>query len=541
MRKTSWIRAVAALAALAIAAAACGGDNDAIDDGATTTAAPEAADTSEAAEDSSDELTFEELVEQEEAEPEAEAGAEPEAEAAAAETVEPEDDTPDGVTAEADAAAAETVEPEEVDEPEPVDICDTATPEAVETGVTAEEIIVVVAADVDTPLAPGLFQGAFDGVDAWAEHVNATGGLACRQVRVEQFDTVLNPNESVNAQLFACENALAMVGTTALFVFDVTALNSCPDSEGNGIGLPDIAQLTTEVGHQCSANTFAVIAPQGACPFTGGERRYGERVGHIRWFQENIDPDLLGVFLVPADLPSTRVTAVTTVQAAVEGLGIESVGEWGISGNDLQPVYAEFVQAIADSGANYARTGSDLRSLVKFRSEAAAQGVDVEIWECTIACYDQAIFETGGGVEDGTYITIFQIPFEEAYTNAELQAFVDGMDGNPSAFASNAWASGVLLQDAINDIIDETGDINAITRANVLDALKRIDSFDAHGMIGATNPVAGVGNDCFVLLQIQGQEFVRIHPAEAGTMDCDPANKVEITMDAAAYVNDHLK
>ena len=518
-----WSRVVAALLAFSLVAAACGGGNggDSPDEraAATTTEAP--------ADDGVGGETFEEII-GEESDDTSDSAAE-----GPAEDIEP--DMADGET-----AASE--DDDQAGEPEvEVDICDTATPADIEIGVTAEEIVVVVAADVNTPLAPGLFQGAFDGMGAWAEHVNSTGGLACRQVRVEQFDTLLNPSESTNAQLFSCENGLAMVGTTALFVFDVNTLNTCPDRAGNEIGLPDIAQLTTENAHQCSPNTFAVIAPQGSCPYEGGERVYGERLGHVIWFQENINPNLEGVFLVPGDLPSTRIAGVTTVRAAVEGLGVVSHGEYGVSGGALQPVYGEFVQAIADNGANYARTGSNLQSLVKFRSEAAAQGVDVPIWECTIACYDQAIFETGGGVEDGTYISIFQLPFEEPDANEELQAFVDGMDGNPSAFAANAWASGVLLEDAINKIIEQTGDVNAITRQNLLNALNSINSFDAHGMIGATNPVDGVGNDCFALLQIQGQEFVRIYPEERGTLDCNPANRVGLTLDAAAYVDEHLK
>ncbi len=529
MSRSKLSRVLTMLLALGLMAAACGDDDgddttagDA-DVAATTTRAP--ADTT--GEDGGE--TFEDIM-----------GEEPE------EPVTPDEPDDSDTTVGDDPTEPDTDEPDGTDDPQPepepeVDICDTATPEEVEIGVGAEEIVVVVGADVDTPLAPGLFQGAFDGMSAWAEHVNSSGGLACRQVRVEQFDTLLNPSESVNAQLFACDNALAMVGNTALFVYDTENINTCPDHEGNPIGLPDIAQLTTEVVHQCSANTFAIIAPQGACPYEGGERQYGERLGHIIWFQENLEPNLEGVFLIPGDLPSTRITGVTTVLAAVEGLGVVSHGEYAMSGSAPQPDYIELVQAVRESGANFVRSGSDLPSLVKFRSEAAAQGVEVDIWECTLACYDRAIFETGGGVEDGTYMSIFHLPFEEADANAELRDFVEGMDGNASAFAANAWASGVLLEQAVNQIVESTGDINAITRQNLLDVLNTITSFDANGMLGTTNPVDGVGNDCYVLLQIQGQEFVRIHPEEPGTFDCDPRNRVPLTVDAAAYANENLK
>lgn len=534
MFRKSWIRFTTVLLAFGLVAAACGGGDD--DSQSATETPEEAAEASgtdgeaDASETDDERETAEDIF-----------GDSGSGDDAAKDETEPSagpEEPDDSMTGQEVPEGQEETETRESEEEAEVDICETAVTEDVEIGVSADEITVLVSADVNTPLAPGLFQGAFDGAAAWAGHVNANGGLACRQINLVQFDTLLNPSESVNAQISACENALAMVGTTALFVFDVEPLNTCPDTEGNPIGLPDIAALTTEVAHQCSLNTFAVVPPQGACPYEGtGERLYGERVGHLRWIQENIEPDLVGVFLVPGDLPSTRQTGVTTVRAMVDELGVIDAGTFGVSGSDLQAVYGEWVQAIADNGANYARTGSDLQTLIKLRSEAEAQGVDVAIWECTIACYDTAIFEEGGGVEDGTYMTIFAVPFEEADTNAELQDFVDNVD-EPSAFALNAWVSGVLFEQAVNQLIESTDDVNAITRANLIEALKSITTFDANGALGTVDPVDGYSSECYVLLQIQGQEFVRIHPEERGTFDCDPSNKVDLVLDAAAEANE---
>lgn len=517
----SWTRLLAVLLSFALLAAACGGDGG----GDTSTPSDTSDDDNGTASNGDDNEpdTAEDIFGEGDSGGEGDNGS-------------GEDTTPDPPNTGDDPADGDQEPSTPPEEPE-VDICDTAVTEDIEIGVSADEITVLVAADVNTPLAPGLFQGAFDGIAGWAEHVNATGGLACRQINVVQFDTLLNPSESVNAQISACENALAMVGTTALFVFDVEQVNTCEDNAGNAIGLPDIAALTTEVAHQCSTNTFAVVPPQGACPYEGaGDRLYGERVGHVNWLQENIAADLVGVFLVPGDLPATRQTGITTVRAVIDEMGVVDAGTYAVSGGDLQPVYAEWVQAIKENGANYARTGSDLQSLIKFRSEAEAQGVEIPIWECTIACYDQAIFEEGGGVEEGTYMTIFSIPFEEADTNAELQDFVNGVD-TPSAFALNSWSSGVLFEEAVNQIIEDTGDVNAINRANLLEALNSITAFDANGMLGTVNPVNGYSSECYVLLQIQGQEFVRIHPQERGTIDCDPANKIDLMLDAAVAAN----
>ena len=51
-------------------------------------------------------------------------------------------------------------------------------------GLTATTIKVGMIADVDTSLAPGLFQKSVNAVKAWADIVNANGGLAGRKVVV---------------------------------------------------------------------------------------------------------------------------------------------------------------------------------------------------------------------------------------------------------------------------------------------------------------------------------------------------------------------
>ena len=94
-------------------------------------------------------------------------------------------------------------------------------PKATEVGVTATEIHIGVVADVDNPFAPGLFQGAVDGVKAGAAYLNSKaggGGLAGRKVVVDFYDSKLNGNEARNATIQGCQNDYALVGTSALFL-----------------------------------------------------------------------------------------------------------------------------------------------------------------------------------------------------------------------------------------------------------------------------------------------------------------------------------
>ena len=68
--------------------------------------------------------------------------------------------------------------------PTTADACKTTQLTASEVGVSPTTITVSVIADTGSPLRPGLFQGSVDGVKAWADYINANGGLACRQIAV---------------------------------------------------------------------------------------------------------------------------------------------------------------------------------------------------------------------------------------------------------------------------------------------------------------------------------------------------------------------
>jgi hypothetical protein len=122
------------------------------------------------------------------------------------------------------------------------------------------------------------------------------------------------------------------------------------------------------------------------------------------------------------------------------------------------------------------------------------------------------------------------IPFEEEGSNAELDNYLAAVDV-PDSFGAQAWMAAVLFQDAINDIVEADGP-NGITRAAVLDALSKITSFDANGWMGAKNPKGGF-SDCMVITQVENGEFVRVSPAEKGTLDCNPDYLATVNIDPA--------
>ncbi len=492
------VSAVALLAAIALFAAACGSDDDNTSD-TTTTQAPATA---------------------------------PDAEQTTTTTAAPPDDDlgfGETTTTIVDSGATPTTTM--------MDPCEAETPEATEIGVSEDKITVVVMADIGSPLAPGLFQGSIDGANAWAEQVNENGGLACREIEVIEHDSQINPVETTNGFLKACEEALAMVGSTALFAFNVADLNTCPDREGNEIGIADIPERVVEAVHACSPNAFAVTNAE--CPFEGsGPRTYTNVLGAHKWLLEQAGGpgSLHGVFLIPSDLPSAINASMPAIRAHME-FGVGNDGEFGVSGSATQAEYGQFLERMREADSNYAYTGSNDQSMLKWKREAVAQGMDLDsiTWICSLACYTSDFIEDE--ISNGTYLWMQFLPFEEASSNEELATFMEYIDEEtPAAWSAGAWAAGRLFEQAVNNIVSRDG-INGITRQSLLDELRATDSYDVNGWYSPFNFATKINSNCYVLLQVQNQEFVRVAPEEPGTFNCGDENYWTNTVDSGDEFN----
>jgi hypothetical protein len=170
--------------------------------------------------------------------------------------------------------------------------------------------------------------------------------------------------------------------------------------------------------------------------------------------------------------------------------------------------------------------------MLKMQKEAQAQGIDPSsvVWTCSLACYTKNFQENGGAASDGTYVWMQFLPFEEADTNAALQSYIDSV-GTPDSFGAQAWQAAIAFQTAVNQIVADQGP-NAITRASLIEAFDAIENFSADGWAGARD-LRGI-SACYVLMQLQGSDFVRVWPEERGTMDCDEGNLVPITVEPVA-------
>jgi len=405
---------------------------------------------------------------------------------------------------------------------------------ATEVGVTPTQIRIAVVADVDNPFAPGLFQSAVDAVNGAAKYINATGGIAGRKVKVDFIDSHLNPNDSRNAIITACQQDFALVGTEALFLSNMDDAINCQDLAGQATGLPDLAAIATGIPETCAPVTFTPTGPQLLCDTKSQHpQTYQGNQGDTTYYKKTFGKDLHGAFVLPNDTQdANRGDAVQ--EAIAQQNGVKADQSPTASGRDPQSVYTPVVQKMKQDSSNYGWSGLAYANVAQYHQEAQLQGAyDTKstVWGCTTACYDPKYIETAGATADGTYIPLGFIPFDETAQNTGVANYLKytGKD-KVAGLGVYAWAAGIELKQALESIVKAKGN-NGITRANLLGALKDLTSFDAEGFIAKSNVGGKVTSACFVLEQVQNGKFVRVWPKKKGTFDCTASNHVKVKAD----------
>jgi ABC-type branched-subunit amino acid transport system substrate-binding protein len=403
-------------------------------------------------------------------------------------------------------------------------------PKAADVGITANEIHLAIIADVNTPLAPGLFQGSVNAMNAWAKVVNKSGGIAGRKVVIDFADSQLNPTATRNAIITACTKDFAMVGSEALFMSNVEDLVKCPNAAGQAIGIPDTPGLALDPAQQCSPVTYVVI---GLGPYCDTKDQHPQTYiapqGDFRYYLSK-NKDLHGVFLLPADLKSTRNGLIPTYTAGVN-LGIKKDGNGFYDVFQAQPQSAltPVVKDIKTNNSTFAYSGSI--KMVDLRKEAVLQGVtSVKVWGCTQACYSQDFLDQAGADAEGTQSVITSLPFYTEYQrNPQLKKLVAAVGGidKVDANAMASWTAALLFQDAA----EKAAATGTLSRASLFDALKQETKFDADGIIGPTDVAHHIPPNCIVMTEVKDGKLVRSYPKKPGTFDCSKNNLIEMKLD----------
>jgi len=412
------------------------------------------------------------------------------------------------------------------------------SPKATEVGVTPTEIHVAVVADVDNSIAPNLFKASVDAVRGAAKYLNSKeggGGLAGRKVVVDFYDSQLNPSTTRNGEIKACENDVAMVGTSAVFLTSVDEMRNCKDSTGAATGLPDIPFVSTALAQQCSDQSFPVTPPQVVCSTKDEHpQTFQANVGRGRYYEKVYGNNKLhGIYIFNTDSKSAHDSSVASL-GGLRDIGIESDGDFDRPGAALQSAFTDIVQAMKNKGSNYGTCTGPYTCTVNLRKEAALQGVTAKVWDCSVQCYDRQFLAAAGQDAEKEYVDTLFLPF---YSKADQKAvpmlanFVKytGTD-KVASYGAYAWSAMMAFRDAVNGAV-KAGGVNGVTRKAVLEQLTKIHNFSADGMLAPIDLAARKISQCTVTMQVKNGDFVRVNPTAPGTFACAKQNVIYRKLD----------
>ena len=299
-------------------------------------------------------------------------------------------------------------------------------PKATDVGITDKEIHVAVIADVDNPIVPNLFKASKDAVEGAAKFLNSKaggGGLAGRKVVVDFYDSKLNANATTNAEIQACQNDVAMVGTSAVSLASVDNMRNCKDSTGAVTGLPDIPFVTTALVQQCSDQSFPIAPPQVICSTaTQHPQTFQPNVGRGYYYKKKFG-DLHGFYFFGSDSKSARDSSFVSGIGQLRQVCIKSDQDFDISSFAPQSAYTPVIQAMKNDGSNYGQANQG-QSTILTRKEATLQGLTgVKVWDCTTGCYSKSFLSDGGSDVESEYVDTLYLPFlSKADQNSEPDA-----------------------------------------------------------------------------------------------------------------------
>lgn len=375
-----------------------------------------------------------------------------------------------------------------------------------DTGVSPNQVTVAVGVDLTGP-APGLFKGAQQAVQAHANRINSEGGVCGRAIKVVTFDTKTDAGANRAAVLDACDQAFAMVGSMSAFDSGgASAVEEC--------GIPDISAIIVNSERLDTSWSYP------AFPSRQDILAIGQSTYIKQQFPEVIDK----AAILWLNTAVTRNNADAR-RKAWEEIGFEFIYQREVQ--VLEPNYTPFVLDMQNAGVEYVTMVGDNNSIVRLLKSARQQGWAPTVWDWDSVAYDPRFVQNADGAADGSYVFINSAMVEEAQHTPEMASYVEWVDrsfpgARPDYFGTYGWSAMGLFAEKLRELGPDP------TREALRDALAGTESWDGNGVHGAHRTGEKLPGTCFLYMQIQGGEFVREHPSEPGTWDCDLAGTVQV-------------
>lgn len=366
-------------------------------------------------------------------------------------------------------------------------------------GIDDESIVVGVGNDRGAPSVAGSGLGVVEAVRALADRCNALGGIAGRQIAVEELDAAVVEVEDRLTE--ACEGVFALVGHAYLDDTGGTTRFDC--------GLPAFPAWSHRTDDAATLSISALSATPVPVPLHGNFAALVAsplEAGRIAL----LGPDTPGA----GDLRTRRAFALLS-----SGLPVEIMADVAYP-IEVEPDWPALVSTVRRAGAGVVYLDGSCRSaLVPFLQAAAEDDWDPAVIAGPEA-YDPACIRDSQGVSFDRLLV--ETPLLPAEDGAAAPATADivklfGELGVPVTGDSLRAASAFWLWAVAAD-----GCGSGLDRQCLVDEAASVEQWTAGGLHAASLPGAGTVEPCAIVLGVENGEYLRRLPAEPGTYDCEP-------------------
>lgn len=358
---------------------------------------------------------------------------------------------------------------------------------ATDVGLTATTMRVGQIATLSGPV-PGLAQGAVFGMQAWAAYQNSLGGLTGRKIIVDVRDDQFDSGQYRSQTEDLIGKDLALVGSFS--VVDDAGVEALERNKVVSIQVPLTPRL------QQSPMNFSVNPAQRGAP-----------TGPWNLFRAKFPEVVSAAAGLYTDVAAARENYLNN-KAAAESVGYKFVYERGYAPTETD--FTADIVRMRSAGVKLLWTNSDAKSVARIAKAFQAQNYELDVLAVGGAAYDGTFPPLAGDAGEGVFNIAAQAMYlgEDSPFNPEVKLFLEWLQKVKPGFQANlfavyGWGAGRLFAKAVESAGPR------LTRASLLEALRRIDNWDGYGLFAPVGPASKRPPTCFIIQIVRGGKFER--------------------------------
>jgi ABC-type branched-subunit amino acid transport system substrate-binding protein len=362
-------------------------------------------------------------------------------------------------------------------------------------GLTSSQVVIGNVSSTTGPVS-GLFEGAVQGIQAWAAYMNSQGGLCGHTVKVSFQDDSTNCTNNQNATQELGSKVFAFVGSFSLY---------------DGCGAQYFQQ------HSDVPDVHVALDPKAGAPknhFDIETGHLGYATGMMEYYTKKFGDAVKHVGTMYANVGGA-VPKQHAFVAAAQKAGWHFVYSRGNDATESDWT-SDFVKMCQQQHIKIFFTSStNAANAAKMVNDEDQAGCPKDLINIIPIAYDQAFLQDVGnsprleGLLGWNEYSLFFNP-DEAAKIPELKLFQTWFQkaypGKPAnLYALFAWCSGRLFQKAFEAAAPN------VSRATLMAQLRTVKNWTTNGAMAPFTPTDKSGGvTCYVLWKVHGGRFGRI-------------------------------